>query len=102
MPSPLPLLFLGNSYTMNHALDQLVATMLAEGSGQSWEASRLTSGGLTLETHLARVEGEHDDWVTALARPKGRRRAAKTHGCPSPPPPRAAHTTSAKAPARRS
>ena len=67
MPSPLPLLFLGNSYTMNHALDQLVATMLAEGSGQSWEASRLTSGGLTLETHLARVEGEHDDWVTALA-----------------------------------
>ena len=65
MATSLSLLFLGNSYTMNQNLDQTVAAMLSE-RGTAATSARLTSGGLTFESHVERAEGGHADWESAL------------------------------------
>ncbi|MFT5680747.1 MAG: hypothetical protein ACI8RZ_001653 [Myxococcota bacterium] len=62
----LPLLFLGNSYTMNQSLDATVAEMLSEGTGEAWSGAKLAAGGLTFSSHVERAQGGHPDWVAAL------------------------------------
>ncbi len=65
--TPLRLLFLGNSYTMNQSLDATVAAMIQEASGETVQEAKLTAGGLTFVNHVERAEGGHSDWMGALA-----------------------------------
>ncbi|MBK8181039.1 MAG: hypothetical protein IPK67_19565 [Planctomycetes bacterium] len=62
-------LFLGNSFTFDGELDQTTLALLEEGA-PSWvdgEAARLAEGGLTLASHLSKVETAGTGWAAALA-----------------------------------